>query len=142
MRFTLALLALLAVVGCSRGPQMGTVAGTVTFGGEPVAEGAIQFYPVKSGPMAASRLSSDGSFVLSSLKAGDGARVGEYIVVIVPPTDVNRLQRELKPGKPWSAKFDDIPESVRSEQTSNLTATVESGDNTFDFDLEQLSGAG
>lgn len=142
MRYAIPIFAVCTVVGCDRGPQMGTVAGTVTFGGQPVTEGTIQFYPVKSGPLAAGRIGSDGSFVLSSETAGDGARVGEYVVVIVPPSDVNRLQSELKAGQPWSATFNNIPEAVRTQQSSNLTATVEAGENNFEFDLKGLSGAG
>ena len=126
----------LLIFGCDQGPKMGTVTGAVTYGGQPVTEGTIQFFPTQPGPMAASRLGEDGTYELSTKQSGDGAQVGDYVVVVVPPSDVNRLQRELKPGQPWSAKFDEIPESIRSEHTSNLTATVASGKNTFDFDLK------
>lgn len=139
MRRILMICLLLVPLGCDRGPAMGTVTGKVTFDGKGVGEGTIQFFPLQPGPMAASRLAQDGSFELTTLKSGDGARVGEYTVVVVPPSDVNRLQRELKPGQPWSAKFENIPADVRSELTSSLTAKVESGSNTFTFDLKELS---
>ncbi|MCO6047158.1 hypothetical protein NG895_24940 [Aeoliella sp. ICT_H6.2] len=117
---------------------MAEVAGTVTYGGEPVTEGTIQFYPTQAGPMAVGRLADDGTFVLSTSEAGDGARVGEYIVVVVPPSDINRLQSELKPGQKRSSTFENIPASIRNQQTSTLMADVEAKQNSFTFDLKEL----
>lgn len=128
-------LLLFAVVGCDGGPKMGTVKGVLKYNGEPISKGSVQFYPVAAGSMAAGALASDGSFELSTKTPGDGAVVGDYVVVVTPPSDVNTLEKELKPGQPHLVKFEDIPVIFRERQTSPLKAVVELGDNSFEFDL-------
>ncbi|MEM9656781.1 MAG: hypothetical protein AAF961_00335 [Planctomycetota bacterium] len=132
---TCGLVGLIAAAGCDSGPLMAPVQGVVNFDEQPVAKGTIQLYPVQSGPMAAGRLSADGTFELTTKTPGDGALVGEHIVVVTPPSDVNELQRTLKEGQRRREQFRNIPESVRNQQTSSLRVTVEPGDNELEIDL-------
>ncbi len=131
---------LLTSAGCNSGPEMAPVKGVVKFNGQPVTTGTIQLFPVKSGPMATGRLQDDGSFELTTKEPGDGAYVGDYIVVVVPPSDINELEKILRPGKPIPIKYENIPQQVRNQTTSTLRASVQSGLNELEFDLAEIKG--
>jgi len=116
------------------------VKGVVLYDGKPLSEGGVQFYPVGVGPMAAGRISKDGSFELTTANPGDGALVGEHIVVVTPCTDINQaaFDRGMQ-GKTAVKQPDDvIPQLVRSRSTSRLKVTVESGFNEFSLDLAEI----
>jgi hypothetical protein len=131
--------AVISSSGCDSGPEMGRVNGVMLFGGTPVAEGTVQFYPVKPGPMAAGRIGEAGKFSLVTKEPGDGALVGEHVVVVIPPNDAARLEQEVKPGKRMISKFEDIPQSVRSQATSKVVVEVKPGANDFTLDLKELA---
>ncbi len=129
---------LLTTAGCNSGPEMAPVKGVVKFKGQPVTAGTVQLFPVKSGPMAAGRLQEDGAFELTTKEPGDGAYVGDYIVVVTPPSDINDLERVLRPGRPIPIKYEKIPQQVRNQTTSKLRASVQSGQNELEFDLAEI----
>lgn len=128
--------------GCDSGPPMGKVNGVVLYGGKPVAQGTVQFFPVSPGPMSAGRIQEDGRFELITKTPGDGALVGEHVVVVVPPSDLALIEHELKPGQPMTSKFEDIPRVVRNQNSSPLSVKVESGANEFQIDLKEMTVAG
>src|SRR5262245_34277086 len=88
IRFVPGLLGLIAA-GCGPGEgyTLGRVRGTVTFKGEPVRSGFIIFVPDETkqtaGPQGMSRIADDGTYVLSSKIADDGAVVGFHRVGIM-----------------------------------------------------------
>jgi hypothetical protein len=63
-------------------PELIPVKGKVTFKGKPVAIGTIRFEPDDYGRPAAGKLQSDGTFVLTTLKEGDGVVPGHHRVSI------------------------------------------------------------
>jgi hypothetical protein len=65
--------------GCSRGPKLVPVEGTVYLGDNPLPFGSVMFQP-KNGPPARGKIQSDGSFYLTTHIDGDGATVGPYRV--------------------------------------------------------------
>lgn len=131
------LLTLAVVAGCNRGPQMGAVTGVLTFSGRPIERGTVQFFPDVSGPMAAGVLDPGGAFQLTTKTPGDGAIVGDYTIVVTPPTSINELEKELRPGMPRPTRFDDIPQMYRAHTTSTLRVRVEPGKNHFELDLAE-----
>ena len=137
----------LAATSCTSGPQLGNVSGRVTVGGKPVTSGTIMFHP-DAGPTAVGAIQPDGAYTLRTIKPGDGAVVGSHRVTIqatnvgsgslVDPKSFNEeisLSRKggkvLIPGKvTWV-----VPEIYSRAESSALTAKVEPGSNTLNFDI-------
>ena len=123
-----AAVALLLVIasGCSRGPQVGQVEGTVTVDGEPVAGLKVFYYPPTGRP---SRTVTDaqGHYRLKWKPDVGGALVGQHKVVISTITEQDRVEH--------------LPARYNSE--TELTADVKAGDNIIDFPLKsKTSSAG
>src|SRR5271156_6808303 len=81
--------AVMALAGCGPGHGMtlGRVQGKVTYKGEPVKYGTVSFVADTSkgtnGPIAMGNIKDDGSYVLSTSDAGDGAVVGHHKISVV-----------------------------------------------------------
>src|SRR5215213_7297166 len=68
-------------------PKLGRVSGTVTYKGQPVTKGLVTFVPVggagaTTGQSATGEIGKGGSFALSTFANGDGAVLGEHIVLV------------------------------------------------------------
>jgi serine/threonine-protein phosphatase CPPED1 len=107
------------------------VKGKVYLDGTP-AVGATVVFQSKSaearrGVRGDAVVEGDGSFVLSTYGAFDGAPVGDYAVTVTlrEPPD---LQGKSGPNQ--------LPEKYASPDTSGLTATVKAGVNEFTFELK------
>lgn len=132
MRTSLAKLVALAALllgpswGC--GSSSGTLAplipvkGKVTYKGQPVTKGVIQFEPDGYGRPARGHLQADGTFELSTLKPGDGVVAGEHRISIV------ELDKSLAKDRAFK--------KYGSPATSRLTAEVSSEKTEFTFDLK------
>jgi hypothetical protein len=73
--------------GCSdNGLSLAKVYGKVTYKGQPVKNGTVFFMPDDSkgtvGPAAVGSITSDGSYIMSTERAGDGAIIGSHKVGI------------------------------------------------------------
>ena len=121
------LMLMLSGMACGGKSQM-EVHGQVTFKGEPVTEGTIQFNDDKTGNGAEVELRSDGSYqaILPP---------GRYTVVILPPL-VNDVRKNPSspPGQEYK-KAPNIPPKYRSTATSNLGAMVSADKTVHDFEL-------
>jgi hypothetical protein len=124
------------LAGCGRGGlPFGRVAGQVTLDGKPVKEGVIMFVPER-GP-SASGLIEHGQYSLTTRSAGDGAVTGKHRVYFgpkfqaAPPPPDNREGRMLPPP----LKSDFPPPRYGTPESSGLTAEVQRGANTLDFNL-------
>ncbi|MHB1556332.1 MAG: hypothetical protein ACYC61_02510 [Isosphaeraceae bacterium] len=151
--------ALLVVVGCSDdgvGKRF-PVSGTVKYKGQPVSKARINFVNKGAGAPGAYGTVENGVFSsLTTVKEGDGALPGDYVVTVdtreiddakikaqagelaakhnmegktavVPP----ELQaRALKDAKT------DIPGKYQLPETTDLKATVKEEKNKFDFELK------
>jgi hypothetical protein len=99
-------LLLLGAMGCGgSGDQAKTasVTGMVLYKGEPVPMGTVMFTPVAGGPPATGEIQSDGSFVMQTYVAGDGAVIGEHSVIVTAiqpasglPEDADSGQQDLR----------------------------------------------
>jgi hypothetical protein len=159
----------LAVCACGPGDgyQLARVRGTVTHKGEPVRSGFITFQPDDSkqtvGPLAMSKIAQDGTYVLSSKEADDGAVVGFHrvgIMSIDPKAIVEALDKEETPKEIMVTKgqarrrpppkkelgptFTDrggnvyrvlTPGKLRSPDTSEVSVEVRGGSNTIKFNV-------
>jgi hypothetical protein len=124
---------LVALPGCGEsGPTMGRVYGKVTYNGKPVPKGTITFVPTTPGGRNATGvIAEDGSYSLQTESPGDGAITGDYKVAISARDDVilDYIPKKAPPPKRLT------PEKYENPETSDLTAKVESGSNSRDFDL-------
>jgi hypothetical protein len=133
----------LAAAGCE-GSKLGQVSGVVTVGGTPLTTGTITFIPAE-GKAAVGTIGPDGRFTLTTHLPNDGAIVGSHKVTIhatkvgggtmVPASFEDELKgakgQVLVPGKvEWI-----VPERYSNLATTDLTATVNRGPQTIDFNL-------
>jgi hypothetical protein len=112
-------------VGC--GPATGTppsllpVKGKVTYKGQPLTQGIVRFEPDGYGRGADGKLQPDGTFVLSTLKEGDGVVAGHHRVYIAQVD--KRLARDRAISK------------YRHPTTSDWTADVSPENTEFTFEI-------
>lgn len=134
----IAILSLVVILGCSRGPTMGQVTGTVNYRGKPLPHGTILFEV--SGHLLSRGEIKDGKIVnVTTTKQGDGVPVGHALVSInsiaeatIAPTrksETGGTEGGMLQGQ------DLIPVRYSTPTTSGLTATIEPGMNELDFDL-------
>jgi hypothetical protein len=146
--------AMVVVLGCS-GDDSGLgrrykVTGKVTYKGEPVAHGTVNFLPSKPPPpegRAATGDLKDGYYSLVTTGNDDGALPGEYKVAIVAldvdlaaaaaPKEQGGMIHQGDPAHQKAQKNAKklIPTKYTSGETSGLTATVGTSSNKFDFEL-------
>jgi hypothetical protein len=125
-------LALLA--GCSSsGPERAEVSGTVKLNGVFVEEGSISFIPVEgtTGPEAGTAI-RDGKY---HMPRASGAVVGRNRVVL---RTIRKTGRKVQdPTAPPGVKTDELVEGFPRDHNldSTVIREVESGSNTFDFDV-------
>ncbi len=111
-------------------PPSAKVSGQVTFQGQPVAEGVVNFVSPKTGNASSGVLDAEGKYVIA-----EGIPPGDYHVSVTPP----RVTRPPMPGEPApeAKPYTNIPEKVRTETTSGLRTEVKPGANAdINFKLD------
>lgn len=124
----LAFVLIVSAIGCAHNENLGEVTGTVTLDGEPLADAFVEFIPASDeGAPSYGRTDANGKYELKFSRSESGAWLGPNTVRITTE-DVEDVDGE--------ERF--IPEKVPTQYNVNstLTADVEPGLNTFDFDLE------
>ena len=116
---------LLLTSGCSDGlPKRYPVKGTVRFTyGSPVKTGTIELGGNGSRWTASGEIERDGSFVLTTVKKGDGAVPGEYRAVI------RQMILAYLPAEGGHDHGKLVPDRYRDYKTSDLKVTVQAGEN-------------
>ena len=143
----------IVLTGCSNSSRPSTypVTGTVISQGKPVAGAAITFVPTGNEGEAASAITdSEGKYALTTWRAGDGARPGEYRVkvskqeqtAVDPSKMVKNLSIEeeqkiyVENKKPPPPAKSLIPSKYQDESSSGLSHTVPKGSSTFDIEIK------
>jgi hypothetical protein len=125
---------LTTAVGCSGRPSnvAKKVSGTVTLGGQPLANAKVVFTPEK-GNSSFGVTDAEGKYNLFWSQARgrgiEGAVIGEHTVTI----------STFQPGNPAAKVPNEVPEKVPykyRQDTGKLKATVKAGMNVIDFPLE------
>ena len=136
------------LAGCGSAlPETALVEGKITYAGQPVTFGEITFYPQHGRP-ATGRIQPDGSYRLTTFSEGDGALLGKHTVTIKAvkfpepadqPGSMNEeIARDLKGGRRQGPRAQPewlVPPRYAKRDTSGLTADVQKGSNTSNFDL-------
>lgn len=119
--------------GCGAGnaPERASIQGQVTFDGEPVEEGSIQFVPEQGvvGKPVATQI-SQGKYELSGDK---GPAVGKNKVVIQATRKTGKQVKDIM-GEMVEERESYIPPKYNEQ--SELFIEIKSGSNTEDFSLE------
>jgi len=144
-----AALGLVAVLGCRDDTGLARrypVSGKVTYNGQPVEKGRIDFQPTEASGRAASGDLVDGNYSLTTATSGDGALPGSYKVTVTSvEVDTTELKEIAKGGQFHHDKTFGkavanakklVPSKYQLADTSGLTATVEAKSNKFNFDLK------
>ena len=120
--------ALTATVGCSADSSKGTVAGTVTFDGNPIKSGVIRFVPIDGESPTAEAIITDGKF-------SETVPIGEKRISISAPKVVGKRPAYQTPGAP---SVDIVEELLpaRYNLASELTLDVQGGRQNVAFGLE------
>ena len=117
----------LSVWGCAPGyPNTAPVQGRVTLDGKPLVGAEIRFVS-SEGRAATGQVERDGMYRLMTFQPDDGAVPGAYRVVVQSPQVA---------GPMGEVPLMAIPEHYADPETSGLTATVNAGFNSIDFNLE------
>ena len=125
----LAVLLMLGISGCGEpADPTGSVKGQVTFEGQPVTEGVVNFFNNAKGTGAQANLDSGGNFALAT-----SIPTGDYVVYITPPRAPDPVPGQSAPPP---KDYSNIPAKYRSENNTLLSAKVESGGNTFSFEMK------
>jgi hypothetical protein len=125
IRLTVFGMAMLACSGgCGDGLELAGVRGTVQFDGKPLTNGKVVFASVERGKPAAGQINQDGTYVLSTIRPGDGATPGKHKVTVVTDLEIRGSQRHLT----WLG-----PDQLLLEVEADK-------ENTIDIDIRQNSG--
>lgn len=106
-----------------------TVTGKVTYQGQPVEEGMIQFENPDAGQSNSSPLGPGGAYALD-------VPAGPYKVTVMPPKIMAKGTADSPPDEIDDPNVKNIPKKYRRVETSGLAAQVEKGQTTFDFELK------
>jgi hypothetical protein len=106
--------------------------GTVLLDGQPLAGATVTFHPADPTILrpvrADGNTAEDGSFLLSTYTAGDGAPATKYKVTVVS------RRADFEPeGKPFRNR---LPERYSKTTTSGLEVEVTEGENDFRLELK------
>lgn len=152
VRHAAVLLAFVVLGGCGDGRlSIAPVKGVVTCGGKPVTSGSISFTPVVQGSDAATgarpasgAVQPDGTFVLSTYEANDGAVIGKHTVWYTPPAadgegegEESEEEGAVKMPPPLPPKPGDP-----CRFGGKTEAEVVSGDNDLKIELMPLNASG
>jgi hypothetical protein len=129
---------LVVLVGCSRGPQLAEVEGTVKVKGRPVDGIMVEFWPEGSGPRSRGETDKEGRY---KLMADDGKRAGAVIgshkvvlrdVGILGDKFLGRAGETVDMAK---GKKPRIGEQYGDPHKTPVTKSVSSGKNVIDVEI-------
>lgn len=137
---SLSVLLCLCAAGCvdnSGGKRIGNlvpVTGTVTFDGQTLEKGTVQFFPADPTSACQSAIGEikDGKFTMMTTISAPGVVAGDYQVRI---TATDSVQDTPAPGETPVAPDSLIPEKYGNINTSGLEVTISPGDAPLQFEL-------
>lgn len=106
------------------------VSGTVTFQGQPVQEGNVNFRNEEHG--GGGMIDPTGAYTVEG-----GLPAGTYLVYITPP-DIQTPPTFGRDGTaaPAAKEYPNIPQKYRLPATSELSADIKAGENEFPIAME------
>lgn len=131
------LLIFVIALGCGGGPQdvpeLGTVSGTVTLDGKPVANANVRFQPV-DGRASEALTDEQGNYSLRYTADSLGAKVGEHHVYVSTASEGYASESTGEDEGKWvEGQEETIPK--RYQEEGSLVKKVEPGNNTINLEL-------
>jgi hypothetical protein len=124
---------LLVTPGCGETrDDLAAVTGNVKLDGQPLPDAIVKFIPQGGkGVVAVGKTDGNGHYYLMASRTAEGASIGQNKVRITTYDILDQGGKQVP-----------VPEKVPTKYNSEteLAVTVESGDNTFDFDLSTAGG--
>lgn len=112
MRLLIGLGSLIAL-GCGANPGMVRVEGTISYRGQPLKEGYVNFEPLdpaKGDDAASGRIGPDGRYELRTRKPGDGIAPGKYRIAVRSENPQVPFEYESADRSPLTAEVLPEPE--------------------------------
>ena len=123
---------LLCFCGCSSSDgNIGWVEGVVTLDGAPVEGATVRYYPASGERGSSGKTDENGHYDLRYTRSQKGAIIGEHKVTISTEVLGDGYGTDNAPA----ARTESIPKKYLDPEKTELTKTVASGNNTFNFDL-------
>ena len=123
---------LLCFCGCTGSSgNIGVVEGVVTLDSAPVVGATVRFYPTSGDRGSSGKTDKDGHYELRYTRTEKGAVIGEHKVTISTEVKADNYEEE----DTEEARPETIPKKYLDRKKTVLLETVESGDNTINFDL-------
>ena len=119
------LAALVALAGCQGGKTPATVSGTVTYKGEALKSGFVNFYIPEKGLGAQGEIDASGTYRLQGT-----IEPGTYKVYIQRP-----LPEQLPPGQVSKRAPFPVPDKYQDAGTTPITKEVKGGQNDIPIEL-------
>jgi hypothetical protein len=121
-----------ALLGTSCSGGLNPVEGTVLYNGQPARGAVVAFHPKDDNSLTARRptgvVGNDGTFTLSTLKPGDGAAAGEYVVTVIWPEEAGPAKPTMNMAPPPEPP-DRLKGRYADRRQSGLSAAVKPGRN-------------
>lgn len=131
---------LLCYCGCSGSPKnVAAVEGTVTLDGEPLVNADISFFPESGARASVGTTDENGKYVLKYTRRAKGAVIGKHKVTVFinePQDDARYDDPAGKKSAATKTEMKTLPLEYTDKEKTELNRTVESGSNTFDFELK------
>lgn len=112
------------VLGCDDGPQLVPVRGTVKYQDQTLEYGSVMFQPLAGGALARGQIQSDGSFVLTTRRDGDGVQIGKSRVRITAFEAQRRLREPEGAEEETPLGSSAIPSKYQNFGTSGIVVDV------------------
>lgn len=123
--------ALLGALGCGSEVKRNALSGTITYKGNPIKSGTINFSSEGDGKYVATGTIIDGKY---AIPAGSGLPPGKYLVAIsYPDPNIPAPPTDEPPGESTDAR--ELLPAKYNEQ-SELTAEIKKGPNEVNFTLD------
>lgn len=125
----------LVAVGCSRGPELGTVRGQVVQDGAPIPFAYLQFTPVDPpGTYGSAYADENGNYTLQFTETRAGAPVGKHEVLLRTARKDEIQVEDKSTGLMVTPK---LPDGYKANIELVFDREVLSGENVIDFDLKE-----
>jgi hypothetical protein len=133
IRFTavlLLILGFLAIEGCSAKSKI-NVSGKVSYKGQPVRPGYVQFFDSRGTILSSADLDADGTFTATDVPPGEV----QVAVRLLPGIAVPKKNGDSVDGTGPVGKSAPIPLKYKDPKTSGLRYTINAGTNHLDIEL-------
>jgi hypothetical protein len=117
-------LALLLLAACGCGKNMVKVEGKVLLDDKPMDGATVTFHSEDGSRPATGMTGSDGVFHLTTFTTGDGARPGDYKVIISRKNDADADITPPKPDDPEAMKAAMMQYMAKAKKASKKTASL------------------